>query len=151
MPSIALITREGIDAVADIPKTPQYKVKFSQPMALKIARIIYIFRHNKMLQPSETNYEINDIAARIEKGFTEEGSQFAHAFAMIQTRARIQAGGTGYLILQTKLSQKKLRSIRNPFDAAIAAIENATKLYHGKPEDLYKWIKRLKFEKENET
>jgi len=147
MPSVVLITREGLDAAVDVPKNIKLK-KLPESSAIKAARIIYIFNHGKAVSPDFINNEIRNIAKRLEIGVAEAGMQFAHALEMIKLRAKVQAAASDYIIIQTRLSKNKLRSIRNPFDAALEAIYHATHVYKGDKNKLYKWIERLEFEKE---
>jgi len=146
MSSIALITRDGLDGVIDVPKKQKVR-QLSESSAYKAARLIYIFKTGKYVNANTINSTIKQIAERLKLGITEEGARFAHAFEMLGIRARFQAGGD-YLLIKTSLSSKKLRSIHNPYEAAIEAITSANMIYHGNKNEIFKWLKRMEFEKE---
>ncbi len=145
MPSIALITKEGLDGVIDVPQKLKMK-PLSESSALKAARIIYMFETQTVVNPNYEDNYIRDIAKRLQAGITVGGRQFAHELEMLKLRGRIQAGGSDYIIIRTKLSRNKLRKIKNPFEAALQAIYNATHIYIGDKNKLHKWIQRFNFE-----
>jgi len=149
---VVVINKDGLDTVIEVPKKPTYKTTFSEKTALKIAVVIYAFRHNRVYDPRESTIMSSgllDIAKRIEKGLTIAGAQYAHASFAADMRTRYHSS-SDYIRLRVKMSEKDMKAARaqDPYSAASEVMIHATSILHGTKEGFGKWMRRMEMEKE---
>lgn len=146
---IAIITRQGLDAVAKVPKAgTETKISAGSWARDKIAAVFQSFEGLSVPEVKHGTVRLlePEFAQRAAKSiYTDEALKAAHETTGLQIRARYL--GSDYIMLRTKMSEAEMKKARgNPYQGAIDVIMNATRLLYGNKNELGKWIKRMEVE-----